>query len=85
MKWRSDELILIGPIFANSKTFLFIFSVPLPRNIASFCQPDGCKIISSDGIEELEEERESSTFGQAHHMFSQILNLRKKFFCFSTR
>mgnify|MGYP007015617362 CR=1 FL=1 len=67
----------LGPFLPIQKPSYF-FSVPLPRNIASFCQPDGCKIISSDGVEELEEERESSTFGQAHHMFSQFLNLRKK-------
>ena len=78
----------MGPFLLIQKPSYLFFSVPLPRNIASFCQPDGCKIISSDGVEELEEERESSTFGQAHHMFSQFLNLQKRFFdffCFSTR
>ena len=36
--------------------------VPLPNNIANFCQPDGCTVITGNGADELEEERESTTF-----------------------
>ena len=50
------------PIFSFILCILKFFSVPLPNNIANFCQPDGCTVICSNASDELEEERESSTF-----------------------